>query len=111
MTNVLFICSMNEWRSPTAEKVFQKEQGISVRSAGTVRGARRTVSVKDIRWSDIILVMEDKHKSRLLAQFRDEVRYKALHVLDIPDEYKYMDPELVEIIRETAAPLILDAKH
>ena len=110
MTNILFICSMNQWRSPTAEKVFQKEQGIAVRSAGTVRGAKRTVSVDDIRWSDIILVMEDKHKSRLLAQFRDEVRYKALHVLDIPDEYKYMDPELVEIIRATATPIILDAR-
>ncbi len=97
---------MNQWRSPTAEKVFQKEPGIAVRSAGTVRGARRTVSVQDIRWSDIILVMEEKHKSRLIAQFRDEVRYKALHVLDIPDEYKYMDPELVEIVREAATPFI-----
>ena len=106
MTNVLFICSMNQWRSPTAEKVFQKEPGIAVRSAGTVRGARRTVSVQDIRWSDIILVMEEKHKSRLIAQFRDEVRYKTLHVLDIPDEYKYMDPELVEIVREAATPFI-----
>ena len=81
-----------------------------MRSAGTGRGAKRTVSVEDIRWSDIILVMEDKHKSRLLAQFRDEARYKALYVLDIPDEYKYMDPELVEIIRETATPFIRDAK-
>lgn len=108
MTNVLFICSMNQWRSPTAEKVFQKEHGIAVRSAGTARGAKRTVSVQDIRWSNIILVMEDKHKSRLIAQFRDEVRYKALHVLDIPDEYKYMDPELVEIVREAATPFIRD---
>ena len=109
MTNVLFICSMNEWRSPTAEKVFQKEQGIAVRSAGTVRGARRTLSVEDIRWSDIILVMEEKRKSRIIAQFRNEVRFKALHVLDIPDEYKYMDPELVEILLGTATPLIRDA--
>lgn len=100
---------MNQWRSPTAEKVFRKEQGIAVRSAGTVRGARRTVSVADIRWSDVILVMEDKHKSRLQAQFRDEVRYKTLHVLDIPDEYKFMDPELVDILRQTATPLIRSA--
>ena len=101
---------MNEWRSPTAEKVFQREQGIAVRSAGTVRGARRTVSVQDIRWSDLILVMEEKHKLRLVSQFRAEVRYKELHVLDIPDEYKYMDPELIEIVRETATPLIRNAK-
>ena len=108
MTNVLFICSMNQWRSPTAEKVFQKTPGLSVRSAGTARGAKRTVSLQDIRWADIILVMEDKHQSRLKAQFRDEIRYKALHVLDIPDEYKFMDPELVDLVRETAAPLIQD---
>ena len=50
--------------------------------------------------------MEDKHSTRLRAQFRDEVRYKKLHTLDIPDLYKYMDPELVEIIRDKAEPLI-----
>ncbi|MEL6414627.1 MAG: phosphotyrosine protein phosphatase, partial [Pseudomonadota bacterium] len=60
--------------------------------------------------SDLILVMEEKHKSRLVSQFRDELRHKALHVLDIPDEYKYMDPELIEIVRETATPLIRNVK-
>lgn len=103
---VLFVCSMNEWRSPTGEAVFRKDAGLLVRSAGTVRGARRTISVKDIRWADVILVMEEKHKARLRAQFRDEVRYKPVHVLDIPDEYRYMDPELVELIRAKAEPLI-----
>ena len=51
--------------------------------------------------------MEQKHKSRIIADFRDEVRYKSLHVLDIPDDYKYMDPELVELLREKASPFIL----
>ncbi len=104
--NVLFVCSMNEWRSPTGEAIFKRDNGLNVRSAGTVRGAKRTISVKDIRWADVILVMEEKHKSRLQAQFRDEVRYKALHVLDIPDEYRFMNPELVELLRAKAEPLI-----
>ncbi len=103
---VLFICSMNKWRSPTGEEIFRKDTGLSVRSAGTVRGAKRTISAADIRWADIILVMEEKHKSRLQARFRDEVRYKTLHVLDIPDEYRYMDPDLVELLRTKAEPLI-----
>ncbi len=51
--------------------------------------------------------MEDKHKSRIRAQFRDEILNKAIHVLDIPDDYKFMDPELIELIREKAGPLIL----
>lgn len=100
---------MNEWRSPTGEAIFKRENGLNVRSAGTVRGAKRTISVKDLRWADVILVMEQKHKSRLQAQFRDEVRYKTLHVLDIPDEYRFMDEELIELLKAKATPLIWGA--
>ena len=103
---ILFVCSKNQCRSPTGETVFRKTPGLSVRSAGTSRSAKRTISVADIRWADVILVMEDKHRARLRAQFRDEVRYKALHVLDIPDDYQYMDPALIQIIRDKAEPLI-----
>jgi predicted protein tyrosine phosphatase len=66
--------------------------------------------VDDIRWADVIFVMEEKHKSRLLAEFTKALEHKTLHVLDIPDEYKYMDPELVEQLREAVAALLgLDA--
>ena len=104
--HVLFICSKNQWRSPTGEAVFAKTPGLVVRSAGTSRRAKRPVSVNDLRWADRILVMEDKHRARLRAQFRDEVRYKTMHVLDIPDLYRFMDPELVEILQAKAGPLI-----
>ncbi len=103
---VLFVCSQNQWRSPTGETIFRKDMGLSVRSAGTSRKAKRTLSVTDIRWADIILVMEEKHKSRIKAHFRNEMRHKLLHVLDIPDEYRFMDPELVDIIRQKSEPLI-----
>lgn len=106
VTHVLFICSMNQWRSPTAEAIFRRETEINVRSAGTSNRAKRTVSVKDLRWADIILVMEQKHKTRLQAQFRDEVRYKTLHVLDIPDDYRYMDQELIDLLRAKVEPLL-----
>ena len=105
--NVLFVCSRNQWRSPTGEQVWRKVPGVSVRSAGTSRNARRRLTLADIRWADLILVMEDKHKSRIRADFRAEVTYKELHVLDNPDDYLFMDPELVEIIREKTEPLIL----
>ena len=105
-TKVLFVCSRNQWRSPTAETVFRKDAGLSVRSAGTSRAARRTITVADIRWADMILVMEDKHRARLRAQFRNELRYKTMHTLDIPDLYRYMDPDLIAILRAKAEPLI-----
>ena len=103
---VLFVCSRNQWRSPTCAKVWGKTAGVTVRSAGTSRSARRRLSVAEIRWADLILVMEEKHKSRIAAEFRDETRYKPMHVLDIPDNYRFMDPELVEIVIQTTEPLI-----
>lgn len=104
--NVLFICSRNQWRSPTGEQVWRGHDGVHVRSAGTSRSARRRVTVADLRWADLIFVMEEKHKSRIKAEFREETRFKDLHVLDVPDEYQFMDPELVELLREKCAPLI-----
>lgn len=103
MKNLLFICSRNQWRSPTAETVWQKRSGYQARSAGTSPRARKTVSAKDIQWADIIFVMEKKHKQRLCAQFSRLLQYKPLHVLDIPDEYRYMDAELVEILEQSVA--------
>ncbi|MGK2233670.1 MAG: putative protein tyrosine phosphatase [Colwellia sp.] len=67
-----------------------------MRSAGTSASARKTVNAKDILWADIIFVMEEKHKSRLKAEFTKLVKYKDIQVLDIPDEYQYMDEELID---------------
>jgi predicted protein tyrosine phosphatase len=101
MKNVLFICSRNQWRSPTAETVWRKHPDISVRSAGTSPNARRAIGPADIRWADVIIVMEQKHKNRLVAEFTRLLDHKPIHVLEIPDEYKYMDPELVEILEDS----------
>ena len=50
--------------------------------------------------------MEHKHKSRLVADFGDLLADKPVHVLDIPDEYKYMDPELVELLEQSVGSLL-----
>jgi predicted protein tyrosine phosphatase len=94
--NLLFICSRNQWRSPTGEEIWKKRPGFNARSAGTSPHARKTVGPADIRWADYIFVMEKKHKNKLLAEFTRMMDHKPLYVLDIPDEYKYMDPELVD---------------
>mgnify|MGYP000085148876 CR=1 FL=1 len=96
MQNLLFICSRNQWRSPTAEAIWRKHPDFNAKSAGTSPRAKNTVSPADIRWADVIFVMEQKHKNRLKAEFTRMLEHKPIHVLDIPDEYKYMDPELVQ---------------
>lgn len=104
--NVLFVCSRNQWRSPTAEQVWRRHPLLNVRSGGTSPSARHTVSVDDIRWADVVIVMEQKHKSRLVAEFTRLLDNKPIHVLDIPDEYKYMDPELVELLEQSVGSLL-----
>lgn len=105
-TNVLFICSQNRWRSPTAEKIYERDQRVSVRSRGTSSNAHRTVRHADIHWADVVIVMEQKHKQRLRADFPNAFAAKQVHVLEIPDEYRYMDPQLVEILEAAIDPLL-----
>ncbi len=108
--NLLFICSRNQWRSPTGEALYWKSPDLSVRSAGTSPKARRTVNAKDIVWADLIFVMEEKHKTRLRASFPAQTKHAALHVLDIPDAYQKNDPELIELIRSGTQGIIARAR-
>ena len=105
-TQVLFVCSRNQWRSPTAEQIWRKHPALSVRSGGTSPNARHPVSENDVTWADVIFVMEEKHKSRLIAQFRHLLDNTTIHVLDIPDDYKYMDVELVALLREAISSIL-----
>ena len=104
--NLLFVCSKNQWRSPTAEKIYERHDQLSVRSRGTSENARRTVRLADITWADIIFLMEHKHKQRLSADYPGAMRLKEVHVLDIPDDYRFMDPELVEHLQTAIDPLL-----
>lgn len=105
-SNLLFVCSKNQWRSPTAEAIYRGDDRISVRSRGTARAALQTIRASDIVWADAILVMEDKHRQRILADFPGESKFKPMHVLDIPDDYQFMDDELVDLIKSAAEPII-----
>ena len=105
-TNVLFVCSRNQWRSPTAELVWRRHPALTVRSGGTSPNARHPVSVGDVQWAHVVFVMEEKHKSRLLAEFRRVLENKPIHVLDIPDEYKFMEPELVDQLRQSVGEIL-----
>ncbi|HEY3742617.1 MAG TPA: hypothetical protein VGL53_22365 [Bryobacteraceae bacterium] len=50
--------------------------------------------------------MEKKHRSRLLADFGTLLEHKPVHVLDIPDEYKFMDPDLIDHLRQSVGAIL-----
>ncbi|MFQ6005337.1 MAG: low molecular weight protein tyrosine phosphatase family protein [Woeseia sp.] len=100
MTRILFICSENRLRSPTAETVFSEYEGVEALSAGTNAGATTPVTEELIEWADVILVMEKYHKSEIYRRFPGKLRNKKVGVLDLPDIYDYMEPVLIQLLRE-----------
>ncbi len=104
--NVLFVCSRNQWRSPTGEAVFRRHPSLVTRSAGVSAGARRKVNAADIVWADIVFAMEEKHLKRLRADFRQDLLAVETYVLDIPDDYRFMDAELVDLIHTAVSEIL-----
>lgn len=98
MKTVLFVCSQNRLRSPTAEQVFSRRDDLEVASAGTNHDAEVPLSSDLVRWADLIFVMEKAHRTKVQRRFRTVLKGKRVICLDIPDDYAFMDPALVEIL-------------
>ena len=103
--NILFVCSRNQWRSPTAEAIYKNHPDHTVKSAGTEPSARIKLTAKLVAWADLIFVMEKRHKQRLTDKFSTAAD-KDIVILDIPDEYGYMDDELIDSIRVAVSPYL-----
>ena len=97
---LLFVCSENRLRSPTAEAVFSEYEGVEAISAGTNSDAFTPISGDLIEWADIIFVMEQSHRNKVAKKFRKQLKDKKLAVLEIPDNYQYMQPELISLLKK-----------
>lgn len=97
---LLFICSQNQWRSPTAAKIFDGVSGYVAKSAGTENGAKIKVTEGLLGWADFIFVMERRHAERLRDKFAEALTHKKIICLDIPDHLTYMHPELIELLKD-----------
>lgn len=104
--NLLFLCSRNKLRSPTAEAAFRDRPGIETDSAGLSPDAEVPLSPEQIEWADLILVMEKVHRARLNRKFGKHLAGKRVVVLEIPDNYAFMDPELVRLLEARCAPYL-----
>lgn len=101
------MCGKNRRRSPTAEAIFSGREGIEVSSAGTAADADCPVSGDLIEWSDEIFVMESRYARQIRKQFGPFLKGKRMVVLDVPDRYTLMQPELVEILEIKMTPYLL----
>jgi predicted protein tyrosine phosphatase len=102
--NMLFVCSRNRLRSPTAERVFANTPGVETDSAGLAPDADLQLSGDQVRWADLIVVMERQHATKLKRAFGRQLAGTRIVCLDIPDNYEYMQPELVALLERRMAP-------
>ncbi|MDB4388080.1 low molecular weight protein tyrosine phosphatase family protein [Akkermansiaceae bacterium] len=106
MKHLLFICSQNKLRSPTAETIFAELPGVDVDSAGLNHDAIVPLSHEQLDWADAIIVMETVHRTRLKRRWNKSLGGKRIAVLGIPDNYEYMDPDLITLLKVRCAPYL-----
>jgi len=97
---MLFVCGKNKLRSPTAEIIFSKYEGIETRSVGVRKDAEVIAGIEDIEWADIIYFMEQKHKRKLSEKFANALKTKKVVILEIKDKFGFMDKALITILKK-----------
>jgi predicted protein tyrosine phosphatase len=102
---ILFVCTANVDRSPTAESLYAGDPRYEVLSAGVAPYAVVSIDQRILEWADRIFVMNeshDRHKSRIAERFPRLER--PVIDLDIEDRWYRGDPELVAILLERLLP-------
>ena len=102
--NVLFVCDQNRLRSPTAQSIYLDDARLEVKSAGVRTDATVVITRKLLEWADVIFVMERSQRNLIRKRFDDLYQQKRIVCLYIPDEYDFMDPELVHLLSERVEP-------
>lgn len=97
--NILVVCGRNKKRSRTAEHIFKNDDRFNIRSAGLSPKSDRKISENDLNWADLVLVMESRQRTKIWELYR-HLELPTIEVLNIPDDYEFMDEELVELLSD-----------
>ena len=101
---VVFVCSMGILRSATAARLYASKY--NTRSAGSYADALIPLTLTLIAWADEIVFVNKENYENALANFPGLDQFEGiLRVLDIPDKYPHMHPELVKTFEEQYEPL------
>ena len=97
--HILVVCARNKKRSRTAEYIFKNDNRFAIRSVGLSVKSPRKISENDLNWASLVLVMENNHRAKIkdIYSFLD---LPPIEVLGIPDDYEFMNMELIEILED-----------
>ena len=105
---ILFVCAKNQWRSPTAAAIYKNDPRLSIQSAGLSQQSPCVISTKLLQWADLVLVMEPEHASRIRDRFRTKLHLPDIISLDIPDDFPFMAPELIKMLKPAVEEVLED---
>ena len=97
--NILVVCGRNKKRSRTAEHIFKNDNRFNIRSAGLSPKSERKISENDLNWADLVFVMETNQRAKIWEVY-NHLELPKIEILHIPDDYEFMDEELVEILND-----------
>ena len=103
---VLFVCDANRLRSPTAEAIFSGRPNLEVKSAGLAKQATVPLTIELLEWADLIFVMEKRQRNIIQSKFKEIYQRKRIICLYIPDDFEFMDPELIGLLEERVTPYL-----
>ena len=105
---VLTVCSAGLLRSPTTAWVLSNPPwNFNTRACG-YNDEYALIILDDVlvEWADEIIVMDQKQEIIVRNMLKNTMNpKKPVHVLNIPDNYGFRDPKLVEIIKEKVAEI------
>ncbi len=104
MQRLLFICSANRLRSPTAEQVFSQYPDVEATSAGLSHDAVDPLTPEHLEDIDLIFVMEKAHRNKLSRHFKAHIKTARVICLNIPDDFEFMQPELIRLLKTRVTP-------
>ena len=105
-SHILFVCTDCRLRAPTAAKIYDRRPDLEVDCGGLGDLTKRPVTEEMVEWADIIFVMEPRHVERIGRKWPALVKDKRLVNLGVPDEFAYMEGELVELLVRRLAKYI-----
>ncbi|WP_185974679.1 arsenate reductase/protein-tyrosine-phosphatase family protein [Deinococcus detaillensis] len=97
---VVFVCTQNKLRSPTAEAVFRDVPEWQVVSAGTDKRAETPLTRDLLEWADVAVCMQKQHRDWIRSKLKGALPDDRILILGIPDDYEFMDADLVLLLNK-----------
>lgn len=101
---ILFVCSMGILRSATGARLYAPKY--NTRSCGTWGDALIPLTPQLIAWAQEIVFVNDHNYQMAVFEYGENVfKETPTKVLDIPDAFEHMHPELIKAFKEQYEPI------